>query len=368
VPPPPPNGYSPPTSHLTAPPVPTASSTPAGPVSPDSSISDPPTGPFGTPFSSGSFDACTGSPAGQPPDVASDVSASQAVELLNSGIWVFNKQGQVQGSPESPASFWFTDSPQAHMTDTQIAFDPFTQTWVATMLSLPANDSTGDLLFAFSQTSDATKGWTFSAVRNVCASVNASFPTPDMPIVGYNQTWVAVALRCLSSGGIPPAGTDQLILINPSNLAVKQESAPFFNARPSRDISGAGGENLFMVAPEVPTTTLPYVAVTTVDSNGNFVGPGPGGTTLNSPTNGVLGTANITALAPHDNCGPGSTCEVSLQDDRITSVVLQKGNDGNHYLLTSFQAGDQVNSTAQSLYFVGQVESFASGASGMGGT
>jgi len=229
-------------------------------------------------------------------------------------------------------------------------------------LSLPADNSTGDLVIALSQSADATQGWTFSALRGVCANVNSSFPSPDQPILGYNQTFVAVVLRCLHSGGAPPAGTDQLILFTPSTMSLfRQESAPFFNARPSRDISGAGGENLFLVAPEVPVTTPPYVSVTTVAGNGNFVGPGPGGATLNSPTNGVVGTPTNFALAPHDNCGVSSTCEVNLEDDRITGVILQKGNDGNHYLLTSFHAGDTGNNTVQSLYFVGQVESFASG-------
>lgn len=102
-----------------------------------------------------------------------------------------------------------------------------------------------------------------------------------MPILGYNQTWLAVTLRCFTAGGNPPAGTDQLILFNPSTMAVvKQVSSPFFNARPSKDVSGAGGENLFLVAPEVPTASLPYLSVTTVDGNGNFVGPIPGFTPL----------------------------------------------------------------------------------------
>jgi hypothetical protein len=46
-------------------------------------------GPFGTPFSGGSLDACTAFP----PDVAADVSSNQIVQLLNFGIWVFKQTG-----------------------------------------------------------------------------------------------------------------------------------------------------------------------------------------------------------------------------------------------------------------------------------
>ncbi|MGD0672275.1 MAG: hypothetical protein ABSB13_09370 [Candidatus Binatus sp.] len=191
-----------------------------------------------------------------------------------------------------------------------------------------------------------------------------------MPIVGFNQTWVAIALRCLQSGGAPPAGTDQLVLIPstvltqspaPQNLGQTQKADAFFNARPSRDISGIAAQPLFLVAPEVTASAPPYVLVTSIDASGNFVNPGPGNTPVNSPGNGVMGTSGSFTSAEHDTCGPGAACEVSLQDDRITSAVVQTGNDGKHYLLTSFHAGDSTNNTVQSLYFVGQIESFATG-------
>lgn len=114
------------------------------------------------------------------------------------------------------------------------------------------------------------------------------------------------------------------------------------------------------------SSALPFVQVTSVDVNGNFVGPGPGSIIVHSPGNGVMATAGNFALAEHDTCSPGAACEVSLEDDRLTSVVLQIGNDGDHYLLTSFHAGDSTNNTVQALYFVGQVESFAGDPNGVG--
>jgi hypothetical protein len=292
------------------------------------------------------------------------------VQLLNSGLWIFNKLGQVQGSPETLANFWFTLSPQPELTDTEVAYDPIAQRWLATTLSLPSSKNNGDLFFAFTQTSDATKGWNFYAIRGVCSGAEPTFPTPDQPILGYNQTWIAIALRCFAGGGAPPPGDDQLVLIPstvltaspaPASLGQTQKANAFFNARPSRDISGIANQPLFLVAPEVTASALPYVSVTSVDGNGNYVGPGPGNAVANSPGNGVMGTSGLFTLAEHDSCGPGASCEVSLQDDRITSAVVQTGNDDKHYLLTSFHAGDSTNSTVQALYFVGQIESFATG-------
>jgi hypothetical protein len=49
-----------------------------------------------------------------------------------------------------------------------------------------------------------------------------------------------------------------------------------------------------------------------------------------------------------------------LGDARISGApALQTGNDGHHYLLTAFHAVDVVDNTAQSLYFIGQTDSFA---------
>ena len=72
--------------------------------------SGPPTA--GQPFAGGSVSACQNPPAPNvgaqtpPLDVAADVSPSQNVEMLNQGLWVFDKSGTVQGSgPESLYAF-----------------------------------------------------------------------------------------------------------------------------------------------------------------------------------------------------------------------------------------------------------------------
>ena len=191
------------------------------PLLSEASVVGPPPSP--APFTGGTWDTCTSSPpattANQPPDVAGDVSGSQAVEQLNDAIWIFDKSGNPlgasQGYPKSLTGltgFWSANSPGSNtLSDTQIAFEPNAQRWLASVESFP-DHSHGDLYFAFSKTSDATQGWNYYKVPNVCSTPQPSYPFPDMPILGFNQDWVAIELQCFNAADAS-GPQDQLILI-----------------------------------------------------------------------------------------------------------------------------------------------------------
>jgi hypothetical protein len=342
-------------------------------------------GPSGLSFPGGGEDACANG-SQQPPDVSADVSSTQAVEFLNgSGLYVFDKSGSLQaGYPISQAIFWSTNNPGTNqLTDTQIAFEPLGQRWLATVMSVTAAQDNGDLYFAFTANSSAT-GWNSYKFPNICSTGQPMFPFPDQPIVGYNQAWIAIDLQCFTSGNASGSASslDQLVLIPhsvlmlatpPTSLACGQpivpngpsvicKSPPFFGARPSRDVAADGTKNLFLVGSVVDISghVQSKVQVTTVDASGNFIGPSPSGGILLSPGNG--NNAAPLTLAPQGTCDATSTCEIRLGDSRIENVVLQKGNDGNHYLLSSFHTGSFPRNVAQALYFIGQVESFATSA------
>ena len=345
-------------------------------VSPESSLAAV-TGPFATQFSGGYEDACSPilgeSHGGQPIDVAADVSSNQIVELLDSGIWVFDKQGTVQtGFPQSLNTFWSSNPLRSAdcLTDTQIAYEPIAKRWIATTLCDTTND--GDLYVAISNTSDATKGWKAYNIPSICSTTEPATPQPDQPSLGYNQNWVAIDTLCINPG--VAFGSDQIILIPHSTLTQNPlpqtllitvpspGSVPIHAARPSRDVSGNAAQNLFLVGSVIPSdSNLPFVEVTAIDASGKYAPPGPSSVNngiVSSPGNGVLGK-KTESPAQHDDCGSGAACDVDLGDERIQTVVLQTGNDGNHYLLTSFHAGDRANDTAQALWFVGKVDSFA---------
>lgn len=205
---------------------PTPAPSPLSSVGPASSVG-PQIGPFGTPITGYGGDACST----QPPDLAADVSSNQIVELLNFGIWISDKQGTVAaGYPVPLSTFWAPNSPPSgnFLIDTQIAFDPIAQKWLATTISVTNTKDNGDLYFAFSQTSDAIKNpWNFYKLPKICSNTQGGqFPAPDNPVLGYNQTWVAIELQCSVAGG-GFAGQDQLILI-PTALRFPKSAAPHF--------------------------------------------------------------------------------------------------------------------------------------------
>jgi hypothetical protein len=137
-------------------PLPTVVPTPGGMSAPQPLSSSFPVGPFGTPFSGGGGDACAVG-GNQPPDVAADVSPTQLAQLLNQGFWVFGKTGTMLKT-ETLNTFWSANSPPPTnlLSDTQIAYEPLAQRWMATTLSVPSTHDNGDLFFAISNTSDAT--------------------------------------------------------------------------------------------------------------------------------------------------------------------------------------------------------------------
>ena len=230
-------------------------------------------GPAGVSFSGGGENSCAAGQS-QPPDVAAGVSATQAVELLNNvGLFIYDKQGN-QLDTETLPNFWFTNSPPSgsNLTDTQVAFEPSAQRWLVATLDDTAAKDNGDLYFAFTQSSDATAGWTFYKFQNICSSINPETnPLPDQPILGFNQAWIAIDLQCFPAGGVG-GFVDQLVLIPhslltlgtpPTSLACGQpiapngpsvlcETPPFGGARPSRDVSADGTKNLFLVQSLVP--------------------------------------------------------------------------------------------------------------------
>jgi hypothetical protein len=319
------------------------------------------------------MDACLNLPGdGQPPDVAADVSPTQMVEMMNSGIWISDKSGNpYAGYPESLTTFWQANSPPVtdSLTDTQVAWDPAAQRWLVTTLAETAAYDNGDLYFAFRKTSDATQGWNVYNLANICSdSQNGNFPAPDQPVLGFNQiagipseSWVAVDLQCKGAGG-NGTGSDQAVLIPatvltesppPSTLSQTILTPPVIGTRPSRDISGDSNYPLYFAASEAPcsNSSSPCVALYTLyDSYGTY------GLQLadESPANGAPGSYGLFTPAQHDSCGSGSACAADLGDARIENVVIQKGIDGNTYLLTSFHAGDTSSGTTQALWFVAQ--------------
>jgi hypothetical protein len=196
---------------------------------------------------------------------------------------VWDKSGNLKKNVASLSDFWCTDGSNGgtincgsnELYDTQIAYDPVAQRWLATTASFNSTMSEGDLYFAVSQTSDAAGTWVTYSVPNACSQIagNASYPFLDMPILGYGGTWVVVDANCYTGQG--GTGSQQDALVIYQNSAVAQTTlpptlppwavmaSPFFASRPSRDVSATSLSSygdLFLVG-SLPLSTTPEVDV-----------------------------------------------------------------------------------------------------------
>ncbi len=251
-------------------------------------------------------------------------------------------------------------------TDTQIAYDPIDQRWLATTLAKNAIRQTGDLLFAISTGTSALDGsgvWQRYDIP-VCTSNNNGYNFPDQPILGYSSSWAAVDTVCTDVAGDFTAGTDALVLIPNSSIVTPPQTLnptiitpPLFASRPSRDVSGSGYSQLVLASaqfdPNIPPSAPPHVAL-------YGIGASPSPTPIGNSPNawGFSGGGSSTIPdAPQAGCTvPSSNCMIDATDQGRTQQVTLQYNPTTqkHYLLTSFTAGYQ--SGAEVLWYIDELE------------
>jgi hypothetical protein len=366
-------------------PVPTPSSDPPPNLtSPSTSSSSTDPVPLFSEFAGGDMQATpTASPSpvpiGQPPDVNADASPTFNAEFLNGGLWIFNKDGssgcagtQTTTAPcITMANFWPTGS---NLTDTQIAWDPVIQRWIATTLS----GSYQTLLFAYSAGDDPNSGnWTKTSAT-VCP-VTHSCPGcfGDEDILGYGTSWVAIDTKCFSNA--PSETPDSILFANNSDITggtlgpssfftaagvsnlPMTGNNPVYSWRPSRDVSASAAPNLYLAASVANGTEQPYLWVATVCPT-KAAGCAPKGTKTGAyiqppiSFDGGIGNASDQYTLPNvaiSGCTPvgAPTCIINADDAEITQVVLQYDNfDGNNYLLTSFPTSYDSSTTGSEVF------------------
>jgi len=345
-------------------------------LAPDAASTPSQLGPFGEPIAGeSSANAC----AGQPPDVAADVSPIELVEFTNFGLQVWNKVTETPelSSTVSLFNFWCSGGSNGgtescgtgnSLYDTQIAWDPVAQRWLATTGFFNPSTNEGDLYFAISQTADAAGAWSTYDISNTCSQIagNSSYPFLDMPIVGYSGDWVVIEAGCfqppqLSKGRGPD---DTLVVIPnstvaqnplPASINVTPISAPFLDARPSRDIASTSTSSypdLFLVADAPFAAQGPQLELASLDRSGAVT------TLANSPSVGDVASSN---QVPTVSCSNTSNpnCTIELGDSRPTSVILQTANDGFHYLMTSYAAENSNTSNGEMMYYLARAETLA---------
>ena len=312
--------------------------------------------------------------------MAADVSPTQNVEMLNEGIFVYDKSGNPLGN-KSLYQFW-CGSPGADgnplpacaaianhfvtIQDTQIVYDSYDQRWLGTTLLTDDNRQTGDLLFAISTGTSALDGsgvWERYDIQGICGANAGNYIFPDQPILGYSSNWAAVDTICFGGAIQNPPNTDALVLIPDSAIKIPPKTLnptiitpPLYASRASRDISGSGNpySQLVLASSQFNTNTQPDVAL-------YGIGASPSATPIGiSPTSWGFsgGGSDFIPPAPQTGCTvQSSNCMINAADQgRIQQVTVQYNPKTlKHYLLTSFTAGYQ--SGAEVLYYIDELES-----------
>jgi hypothetical protein len=287
---------------------------------------------------------------------------------------VYDKTGNLQGTPETLAQFWCgtpgnngqyltgcISNPPAALSDTQIAFHPTAQRWIATTLAYAR--LTGQGIAVYFASSNSASALDFAGNWNrwslpVCPPAD---PISDQPILGYNSNWIAVDTLCINALG--QEVDDSLSLIPYSDIVSPPSSIspttptppfePFIAMRPSRDASGSGFPDLILAASQVPTDLQAYTELAEVDASGTISQP------AFSPFFGFSGSglSYLMSPGPQQGCTSlSSGCMVNLGDGRIKQVILQSEPDGNHYVVTSFPAGYGL-AGGEAIWATGQIES-----------
>jgi hypothetical protein len=120
---------------------------------------------IGANFTSINSTTTAGLPGGislEPPDTMGAVGISHYVQFNNGSFSIFNKSGGPAISQIGDGTFWtnagLTGITSNNLSDPRIVYDPQSQRWFATELTI--NQTTNNnILIARSNTSDPTQGW-----------------------------------------------------------------------------------------------------------------------------------------------------------------------------------------------------------------
>jgi len=252
-----------------------------------------------------------------PPDMGGSVGGGYVTQLINGAYTVWNTAGGQQ-TQISDSSFWLNAgvSPAlvgTGLSDPRIIFDPGTNRWFASEITIGNGFNANNVLLAVSNTSNPLDG--FKAVS--IASSPGEFA--DFPTLGVNGTSVTIGTNNFSTNldgvsifSIPKA---DLVSGSPSLANMTRfDNLPYTN--PGWTPQGVTG----------PTSASSVLSVD-IFGGGDITlskinGAGGPGATLSSPT--VISTGG--SGYPSDGRQPAAP-GIDPGDNRISSGPVQVGND-----------------------------------------
>jgi hypothetical protein len=267
----------------------------------------------------------------EPPDPIAAAGPNHVIEMVNSAIEIFNKNGTAASNPVSLATFFSSLSP-AHQTDPFVMYAETTGNFVAGVVDYTSSNKPDNLDFAVSQGDPATGSltWTFKKYN-----VGEGKYFGDYPRAGWNADAYFVSFNMYKGSFFNHA---QTLTINKSTLAVASHhdySSSFFTVTPAV-MHGAvsGGPEYFVESSFNGGSTINVVTETNVLSS--------------SPTF----TTTAVSVTPYTLGGspqqPGGT--IPAFDSRIFNAAFRVVNGVGH-LVAAHQGGHGSSTPVDAIWY-----------------
>jgi hypothetical protein len=241
----------------------------------------------------------------QPPDTIAAAGPHHVVEMVNTAIEVFNKDGTVASAPQSLLNF-FSNHVNANQSDPFIMYDEAAGKFVAGILDYPAS---GPGYTDFATGVDSTTGisWTLANPIPDGDGTNAS----DYPRAGWNADAIFISYNMFAGNSFAHV---QTVTLNTNGGVISRhiDNTGLFTLTPAvMHGSAPGGPEYFVEAANGGASTLDVTTETNVLSS--------------SPT-----FTNASVSVPSYRSGGSAPQGVAGFDDRIFNVAYRTVNGVSH--------------------------------------
>ncbi len=258
-----------------------------------------------------------------PPDIFCAVGPNHILQTFNTQVKITSKTGVQSQAPVSLTSFWSSLGGGMSCFDPKCVYDPYTNRYIVTALSLNAAQTVSYLLIGASATNDPTGTW--HLFRILIDATGANWL--DYPELGFNKNWIVVNGNLFNNASGAFA-EDQIFIFNKANILAGT------NAQHTL-ISGLTSN--FCICPAftydatmndlfcLETADGPSAAVTLFKISGTPTAPVF--STVTSYTGTIPWENNGSATGADTGPQSGTTHKIAVGDDRISSCVYR-----NNYL------------------------------------
>lgn len=258
-----------------------------------------------------------------PPDTAGAIGINNFVQFINGGFAVYDRSGTLATPLITDTQFWLNAGASSTLinqglSDPRIKYDPLTQRWFASEITLGTSNVNNSVFIAVSATSNPLGAWSSTGYTAVSPTRFGDYPTLNVDAnavyVGTNNFTSADAFTSVTLSSIPKTS---LLAGAPTTTGIATftqiSSAIGFTPQvPTNYASGYTGSNIVSIS----ATAFNQAQITPINNT--------------AAAGATLGTTSTVALT-YDSfsppaCQPNGTCKIDTLDDRFSSTVYQVGD------------------------------------------